>query len=89
MKGQNHIGGLRPLARGIGNACEADQTHVAVAANFNEPVFFRNSSAISRAGHKANLITEASSAFYTQITHGGRNDACDLCRRGSFEGAEG
>ena len=49
---------------------KADQTHVAVAANFNEPAreiakLFRK-----KTGHEVILITGASGAFYTQITHG-------------------
>ena len=49
---------------------EADKTHVAVAANFNEPA--REIAALFRkkTGHEAILITGASGAFYTQITHG-------------------
>jgi len=49
---------------------EADKTHVAVAANFNEPA--REIAALFRkkTGHEAILITSASGAFYTQITHG-------------------
>jgi molybdate transport system substrate-binding protein len=48
----------------------ADKTHVAVAANFNEPA--REIAALFRkkTGHEAILITGASGAFYAQITHG-------------------
>jgi molybdate transport system substrate-binding protein len=48
----------------------ADETHVAVAANFNEPA--REIAALFRkkTGHEAILITGASGAFYTQITQG-------------------
>ena len=48
----------------------AEKTHVAVAANFNEPA--REIAALFRkkTGHEAILITGASGAFYTQITHG-------------------
>ena len=49
---------------------KADQIHVAVAANFNEPAreiaeLFRK-----KTHHKVILITGSSGAFYTQITHG-------------------
>ncbi len=49
---------------------KADQTHVAVAANFGEPA--REIAALfkEKTGHEAILITGASGAFYTQITHG-------------------
>jgi molybdate transport system substrate-binding protein len=49
---------------------KAEKTHVAVAANFNEPA--REIAALFRkkTGHEAILITGASGAFYTQITHG-------------------
>jgi molybdate transport system substrate-binding protein len=48
----------------------ADKTHVAVAANFNERA--REIAALfqKKTGHEAILITGASGAFYTQITHG-------------------
>ena len=58
------------LLAALVTSVKADQTHVAVAANFNEPAreiadLFRK-----KTGHKAILITGASGAFYTQITHG-------------------
>jgi len=48
----------------------AGQTHVAVAANFAEPA--REIAALfkEKTGHEAILITGASGAFYSQITHG-------------------
>ena len=48
----------------------ADKTHVAVAANFNERA--REIAALfqKKTSHEAILITGASGAFYTQITHG-------------------
>src|SRR5215475_15424800 len=58
------------LLAALATPVKADQTHVAVAANFNEPAreiaeLFRK-----KTGHKAILITGASGAFYSQITHG-------------------
>ncbi|HXZ15872.1 MAG TPA: molybdate ABC transporter substrate-binding protein [Roseiarcus sp.] len=48
----------------------AGQAHVAVAANFAEPA--REIAALfkEKTGHEAILITGASGAFYSQITHG-------------------
>jgi molybdate transport system substrate-binding protein len=43
---------------------------VAVAANFNEPAGELAELFKKKTGHKAILITGASGAFYTQITHG-------------------
>jgi molybdate transport system substrate-binding protein len=48
----------------------AQTTHVAVAANFNEPAREIAELFKKKTGHKAILITGASGAFYTQITHG-------------------
>ena len=49
---------------------EAAQTHVAVAANFIEPA--REIAALfqKKTGHEAILISGASGAFFSQITHG-------------------
>ena len=54
----------------LGGSAFAGQTHVAVAANFIEPareiaVLFKE-----KTGHEAILISGASGAFFTQITHG-------------------
>jgi len=51
-------------------SAQCAQTHVAVAANFAEPA--REIAALFRqkTGHEAVLITGASGAFFTQITHG-------------------
>ena len=56
--------------RRVASPAKADQTHVAVAANFGEPA--REIAALfkEKTGHEAMLITGASGAFYTQITHG-------------------
>jgi len=67
-EGQNHIGGLRPLACGIGNTCEGRPD--SCGRRSQEPAreiaeLFRK-----KTGHKAIPITGASGAFYTQITHG-------------------
>jgi molybdate transport system substrate-binding protein len=58
------------LLAALATPVRADKTHVAVAANFNEPA--REIAALFRkkTGHEAILITGASGAFYTQITHG-------------------
>ena len=48
----------------------AAQTHVAVAANFAEPAREIATLFQKETGHEAILITGASGAFYTQITHG-------------------
>ena len=48
----------------------AAQTHVAVAANFAEPAREIATLFKKKTGHEAILITGASGAFYTQITHG-------------------
>jgi len=48
----------------------AAQTHVAVAANFAEPAREIAAMFMQKTGHEAILITGASGAFYTQITHG-------------------
>jgi len=58
------------LLAALATPVKAGQTHVAVAANFNEPA--REIAALFRkkTHHKAILITGASGAFYTQITHG-------------------
>ena len=58
------------LLAALATHVKADQIHVAVAANFNEPAreiaeLFRK-----KTHHKAILITGSSGAFYTQITHG-------------------
>jgi len=57
------------LLGGVAAPVEAAQTHVAVAANFAEPA--REIAALfkQKTGHQAILITGASDAFYTQITH--------------------
>ena len=49
---------------------EAAQTHIAVAANFIEPA--REIAALfqKKTGHEAILISGASGAFFSQITHG-------------------
>ncbi len=49
---------------------DAGQTHVAVAANFIEPA--REIAALfqKKTGHEAILISGASGAFFSQITHG-------------------
>jgi molybdate transport system substrate-binding protein len=58
------------LLAALATHVKADQIHVAVAANFNEPAreiaeLFRK-----KTHHKVILITGSSGAFYTQITHG-------------------
>jgi molybdate transport system substrate-binding protein len=56
---------------GISSAfANAAQTHVAVAANFAEPAREIAAMFKEKTGHEAILITGASGAFYTQITHG-------------------
>ncbi len=47
----------------------ADETHVAVAANFTEPAKEIAALFKQKSGHEAVLIFGASGAFYTQITH--------------------
>jgi molybdate transport system substrate-binding protein len=54
----------------VGTPVEAAQTHVAVAANFAEPAREIAAMFKEKTGHEAILITGASGAFYTQITHG-------------------
>ena len=58
---------LTPL---VAMRAEAGQTHVAVAANFIEPA--REIAALfqKKTGHEAILISGASGAFFSQITHG-------------------
>jgi molybdate transport system substrate-binding protein len=58
------------LLAALAAPAQAGQTHVAVAANFNEPAREIAELFKKKTGHKAILITGASGAFYTQITHG-------------------
>jgi molybdate transport system substrate-binding protein len=58
------------LLGGVAGAAQAAQTHVAVAANFAEPAREIAAMFKEKTGHEAILITGASGAFYTQITHG-------------------
>ena len=58
---------LTPLAA---MRAEAGQTHVAVAANFIEPAREIATAFQKKTGHEAILISGASGAFFSQITHG-------------------
>jgi molybdate transport system substrate-binding protein len=58
------------LLGGVAGPAQAAQTHVAVAANFAEPAREISAMFKEKTGHEAILITGASGAFYTQITHG-------------------
>ena len=49
---------------------DAGQTHVAVAANFIEPAREIATLFQQKTGHEAILISGASGAFFSQITHG-------------------
>jgi molybdate transport system substrate-binding protein len=67
----------RSLAAAVGltwlslaGAVEAEQTRVAVAANFAEPAREIASLFKAKTGNEAIIITGASGAFFTQITHG-------------------
>jgi molybdate transport system substrate-binding protein len=58
---------LLPL---IATGAGAGETHVAVAANFIEPAREIATVFEQKTGHKAILISGASGAFFSQITHG-------------------
>ena len=55
---------------GVPAAALADETHVAVAANFTEPAKEIAAKFEARTGHKVVLSFGSSGQFYTQIAHG-------------------
>src|SRR6516162_4764165 len=61
---------LSAVLASLATPVEADQTHVAVAANFTEPAKEIAALFKQKTGHEAVLIFGASGAFFTQITHG-------------------
>src|ERR1700727_3507910 len=61
---------LAALLTSLVAQAQADVTHVAVAANFTEPAKEIAALFKQKTGHEAVLISGASGAFYTQITHG-------------------
>ena len=60
---------LTVLMTSLAAPAQADQTHVAVAANFTEPAKEIAALFKQKTGHEAILIFGASGAFLTQISH--------------------
>jgi len=63
------VAALSAVLASFATPVEADQTHVAVAANFTEPAKEIAALFKQKTGHEAVLIFGASGAFFTQITH--------------------
>lgn len=54
----------------LAGAAQADEVHVAVAANFSEPIKVIAADFEKETGHKVVISTGATGAFYAQITNG-------------------
>ena len=70
MRFRKLIAALFLLAPLLTARADAGQTHVAVAANFIEPAREIATLFQQKTGHEAILISGASGAFFSQITHG-------------------
>ncbi|MGA9601472.1 MAG: molybdate ABC transporter substrate-binding protein [Methylocystis sp.] len=70
MRFRKLIAALFLLAPLLTARAGAGQTHVAVAANFIEPAREITTLFQQKTGHEAILISGASGAFFSQITHG-------------------
>jgi len=70
MRFRKLIAALFLLAPLMAARADAGQTHVAVAANFIEPAREIATLFQQKTGHEAILISGASGAFFSQITHG-------------------
>ena len=70
MRFRKLIAALFLLAPLMAARAGAGQTHVAVAANFIEPAREITTLFQQKTGHEAILISGASGAFFSQITHG-------------------
>jgi molybdate transport system substrate-binding protein len=68
VKSRMFVAAVLPLLAAFAPPAEADQTHVAVAANFTEPAKEIAALFKQKTGHEAVLIFGASGAFFTQIT---------------------
>ena len=70
MRIRAFIAGFCVLLSWSATRADAGQTHVAVAANFIEPAREIATLFQEKTGHEAILISGASGAFFSQITHG-------------------